>query len=118
MAINFNGLLCWNGRIIRAYNGSYRLTTLTNEIPRFRRVKAENLVSVYTFLDDVETVAAWNRKKQFNNPNSKIPKEYITVSIKNADKEEIAAPYIFQQPTADKDVPVSVSIMNTSPRTL
>ncbi|MEY4934041.1 MAG: hypothetical protein RIS64_400 [Bacteroidota bacterium] len=104
--------------LMRAYNGSYRLTTLTNEIPLFRRVKAENLVSVYTFLDDVETVAAWNRKKQFNNPNSKIPKEYITVSIKNADKEEIAAPYIFQQPTADKDVPVSVSIMNTSPRTL
>jgi pimeloyl-ACP methyl ester carboxylesterase len=74
--------------------------------------------SVSTFLKDVETVASWNAKKCFNNPNTKLPKEYITITVKNVDKEEMAAPFVFQQASAEEDAVIYVSLTNTSPRTL
>ncbi|MEN9610173.1 MAG: hypothetical protein RLZZ628_987, partial [Bacteroidota bacterium] len=106
--------------LMRAYNGSYRLTTLTSEIPLFRRVPAKNIFSVYTFLNDVDTVASWDSRKRFNNPNTKIPKEYITITVKDAvdARSPMREPYIFQQPDAETCATVAVSLMNTSPRPL
>jgi hypothetical protein len=104
--------------LIRAYNGSFRLTTLTSEVPLFRRVKEYSMPAVYKFLDDVERVANWDSRKRVQNPNTKLPKEYITVSVKNHEKETVSEPFIFRQTESGVETTVSISIQNTSPRTL
>ncbi len=104
--------------LIRAYNGSFRLTTLTSEVPLFRRVKGYSMPAFYEFLEDVERVANWDSRKRVQNPNTKLPKEYITVSVTNSEKEPVSAPFIFRQPEAGVETTVHVSIQNTSPRTL
>ncbi|MEO0040906.1 MAG: hypothetical protein RL329_354 [Bacteroidota bacterium] len=103
---------------IRAYNGSFRLTTLTSEVPLFRRVKEYSLPAVYAFLEDVDRVANFDNRKRLQNPNTKLPKEYITVTVTNEAKEEVNAPYVFRQAESGVETRISVSVQNTSPRAL
>ena len=86
--------------LIRALEGSYRLTKPGSDRPVFRRVKDFTENSALEFLSEVETVAKWHHTSTIANPRSNISDQDIEIELFIL--QEAGSHYQDDQAPADK----------------
>ena len=117
--------------VIRAWDGSYRLTTVDGIAPLFKRVKNFTETSASEFLSRCAVVAAWRNRLEISNPATSIKEEDVEIVFYDGDDKPMNATAldkngkaafdtmpILRQPTKDDLAICRVSIENKSGRTL
>ena len=117
--------------IIRAWDGSYRLTTVDGTAPLFKRVKNFTETSASEFLSRCAVVAAWRNRLEISNPTSSIKEEDVEIVFYDGNDKPMSAVAldkngkaafdtmpIFRQPTKDSEAICRMSIENKSSRPL
>jgi pimeloyl-ACP methyl ester carboxylesterase len=116
--------------VIRAWDGSFRLTTVDGTAPLFKRVKDLSEDGATEFLNRCSTVAEWRNRLQIANPATSISEEDVAIVFYDAngialnlpafDKNGKAADTtpVFRQANKDSAVYCQVSIENKSNRAL
>ena len=111
--INFVNDIKLADYVVRAYDGSYRLTTVTSSIPLFRRVAGIDSAAAVQFLGDVETVLNWRNKIEVNNVLSNFSDNDLKITFCDANSAPISNP-TYTQADAASTVIMQVSVTNKS----
>ncbi len=117
--------------VIRAWDGSYRLTTVDGTAPLFKRVVGNDTDAASEFLSRCLTVAQWRNKLEIANPATSIREEDVDIVFYDGTGKAILTPAldkngkaaldtmpIFRQTNKDAAVYCRVSIENKSDRPL
>ena len=99
--------------MVRAYEGSFRLTTPASNFPLFRRVTGVDNAAATQFLSDVETVLNWRNKIEVNNALSNFADTDLKITFCDANSNPISDA-IYKQVDAITNVNMQVSVTNTS----
>ena len=117
--------------VIRAWDGSYRLTTIDGTAPLFKRVKNFSSDSANEFLSRCETVAQWRNRLDIANPATTIQETDVDIvfydgngkafdpSVLDAKgKAKLDSMPVLRQPTLDSEAIVRVSVENKTAKSL
>jgi pimeloyl-ACP methyl ester carboxylesterase len=116
--------------VIRAWDGAYRLTTVDNTAPLFKRVTDLGADGAREFLNRCLTVVEWRNRLEIANPATSIKEEDVSIVFYDATGKALDLPAfdkngkaadttpIFRQANKDAAVYCQLSIENKSNRTL
>ncbi len=103
--------------VVRSYEGSFRLTTVTSNIPLFRRVTGSDNNAAIQFLSDVETVLNWRNKIEVNNALSNFSDTDLKITFCDANSNPTPNA-TYKQVDAATNVTMQVSVTNTGTKPL
>ncbi len=102
--------------IVRVWDGGYRLTHRNSTMPLFKIVKGYTDGNAALFLEKIETVALWLRKKELENALTKIRDDEFEVIFWDGDGNEYPKPYVLAQPSVEEAATLQMGIKNVSNR--
>ena len=103
--------------IIRAWDNTYRLTTIDSTVPLFRRVQGYSIPAATEFIEDIKTAANWRNRLELNNTTSSISENAISITFFDVQQHE-SNNRVFTQPDKDNDVVMQMCVTNRDTRPL
>lgn len=113
LLINFVNDIKLADYVVRAYEGSFRLTTVTSSNPLFRRVTGIDSAAANQFLADVETVLNWRNKIEINNLLSNFSDSDVKITFCDANSAPVSDP-TYKQANANSSIIMQVVVTNKS----
>ncbi len=102
---------CDTDYVIRAWDGTLRLTKVDNTTPLFRRIKGYDDDSVSAFLSRVDAVVNWRNRLEIANPSTSIGDDAVEITFHDVSSNPVSE-RIFVQPNEAMETGMQVSITN------